>query len=156
MNLADGYMSGTSCIWMWFKTITCLLPCTILARCFWSRSLRTHIWLLCCPKRWVISVIRYSQYTQDSIDWGILNVLTISEMDCFICLVPTIMHHLNLNNFCCFDMSSQTGVHTDSLDTWTQLRQVWTFPWFKEQQYHLPLHNAVSWHLTYQYILLLM
>lgn len=46
----------------------------------------------------VMTSIRYPRYTRDSVDQGILNVSTMSEIKCSICRTPTIIFHSNSDN----------------------------------------------------------
>jgi hypothetical protein len=124
-------------------SVACLLPRTILARLRWSQSLSTCGRPLRCP-RWVeMPSTNYSRYTRDTVDRGMLNDRTTSEMECPIRLAPTIMPRSDSDNSRGLAMSRLAGVQPDSWENTSQLILLWAFP--SRQETVAPLKNKFTY-----------
>lgn len=71
--------------------------CTHMSLVAWNRL----CWLLCFPWREVMPGNRYSRQTFDTVDWEMLNLLSISKMECPKRLTQTIIPHSTSVNPSC-------------------------------------------------------
>jgi hypothetical protein len=100
-------------------------------------------WPLRCPWWVEMPSTKYSRYTRDTIDRGMLNDRTTSEMECPIRLAPNIMPRSNSNNSRRLAMSRLAGVQTDSRENTSQLILLWAFP--SRQGTVAPLKNKFTY-----------
>jgi hypothetical protein len=97
---------------------------------------------------------RYSQYTRDTVNRGMLNDRTTLEMECPIPLAPTIMPRSNSDNSRRLAMSRLAGVQPDSRENTSQLILLWAFQAVMGRWRHLKinLHTAIPWLLALECI----
>lgn len=72
--------------------------------------------------------LMYFRYTNVTVDWGMLNVRTISEMECLICLTPTIIPCSDSDNLSHLATSNLNSVPTELPDIKAQLIYMYAFP----------------------------
>jgi hypothetical protein len=103
-------------------------------------------WPLRCPQWVEMPSTKYFRYTRDTVVRGMLNDRTTSEMECPICLAPTIMPRSNSDNSRRLAMSRLAGVQPDSQENASQLILLWAFP--SRQGTVAPLKNKFTYCYT--------